>query len=250
MVLGGNTIHIDSDAMYESYLADYGLSHHLCIEIESEEEAQRSFDTSCDSWYAMETTDRHKSCRYGDKLDSSLLHSCRQIFNEANLVRYYSNTFSFRSDRLQHLNRFCQKTPSRYKSVIRSAHVYFELHSAKHDGDCRYYVESQGRNELLRRISNHMRCLQRLYISIELRPPPDLISDFEFQVPAESHLLKSISQYARLDLATVTVTVCDDRFYSGAIRSEIQKMSQYRWTLAQKQEWSLSLRNQLLSQRR
>ncbi len=247
LILGGHTIHIDSKAIYQREFAVYGLSHHLCLETQSEEDVQNCFDTSSDCWYAVETIDRHENCRDGNKLDSSLLHSCRQIYNEANLIRYSSNTFSFRSDRFSHLNKFCQQTPSRYKSVIRSAHLYFDIQEAGYDIDVNFNL--QGRNELLRRISNHMRGLQRLYINIEFWPWPNRISEFEFQVPTESHFLKSISQYAKLDLATVTVTVCDYKYYENE-GFGINNMCPYRWTLAQKQEWSQCLRNQLLSQRR
>lgn len=174
LVCGGHTIHLD--------LGRKHISHHLCCAVLSEGEAQERFDTSKAVWYAPETAHRHQNCnshtrcspncveclaysKSGNcqtkKLETNILYCCRQMYLESEFVPYYANTFSF--GLISSLDRFLGKIPERYRTVIRSIHVDFMIFPGNQCSrwDWEHSLET---------VALFLKTLQRLYITIELRP--------------------------------------------------------------------------------
>ncbi|KAM0798064.1 hypothetical protein BDR22DRAFT_974751 [Usnea florida] len=241
LVLGGQTIHIR-----ENYARGPRerrvLSHHLCYEQASEEEVQMAFDSSDAAWNAPATFDRHQKCYYMSRpgtLESSLLQSCRQIYNEANIVRYYSNTFSFQSDFFQCLKLFYRQVPARYRNAIRRLHLTIELrHGAR--PEAREWADLFQWADLFRTLSHRSRGLRRLYLAINFCEHSLGYDLSLYQPPSQSHIVSCMLQEAKMRLEIATVTIDED------FRQEKPYMNDFIWTMAQKQETSQYLRRALL----
>lgn len=256
-VCGGQTVHMDVNQRGD------GFSHHLCREELSEEEVQKKFDTSEAVWYVPETADRHIGCcahRYpnegcstcfrpsckprppNEMLETNILHCCRQMYLESQFVPYYANTFSFSYARM--LGHFCRQIPGRYKTVIRSLHVELKITVGGKE-------DTEDWNMDFQIATTSLKCLQRLYISMELFSS-ELWPCPKDQIPAEKSMLCHILEAGKLDLKVATVILWDSHIKDEWFRMQWSKHEEKkyerleRWTLAQKQEWSRYLRNALL----
>ena len=260
-VCGGQTVHMCWGQRGNR------LCHHLCRKELSEEETQKKFDTSEAVCYVPETAERHIGCcthpfnnydcptcksfdtRDGkpgrpptEMLETSILHCCRQMHLEAQFVPYYANTFSFSNGRL--LVQFCRRIPEPYKTVIRRLHVEVKI-------SARGCQDTSDWNLAFQTVTTSLKCLQRLYISMELIfsgpwPCP------EGRVPAVKSMLSHILQAGKLDLNVATVVLWESLnrdswdliSWSDYQMNEFERLQ--RWTLAQQQEWSRYLRRALL----
>ncbi len=254
-VCGGQIVHMNTAQR------GGGLSHRLCHEELSEEEAQKKFDTSEAVWYVPETADRHTECcarrdpiAFGpafmnsyklppnEMLETNILYCCRQVYLESQFVPYYANTFSFYSAGL--LRQFCCQIPWRYKKVIRSLHMELKI-------SVRGNEDTEDWNRAFRTMTNSLKYLQRLHISMELVSSVVWYCHAD-RVPAEKSMLSHILQAGKLDLNVVTVVLWDSHFrdewsrmqWFEDVENEYERLE--RWTLAQKQEWSRYVRNALL----
>ena len=250
-VCGGQSIHIDK--------TKGRLSHQLCAARISELEAQKIFDASQAVWYAPETADRHMGCRchtrllqdcalcrpyskyFGSRsgtLETNVLRCCRQMYQEAKLVPYYANTFSFAS--AMSLCRFCQHIPEPYKTTIRSLHVNLIVFvgGPRRRSDWEMAFET---------VATSLTGLKQLHINMELCPGKEDIPH-ENQGPVEeSYIMNHILLLSRLDLKLVTVVLSDSHFTHEWYGTRMdEREARERWTLAQKQEWSGYVRKTLL----
>ena len=240
LVLGGQTLHIITKSKDPSSRARqcHGLSHHLCDESESGPKDQRWRVSSGATWFSPATLYRNNwGAMYG-MLESSLLRCCRQIYNEANIVRYYSNTFVFRVGGPQCLKLFYQQVSAKYRNAIRRLHLnIFILYGAKSPDPNEW-------SDAFRIVSNHMNGLQSLYIAIDLCPYVYSYPWLRYEPPNDSCILKCILQEAKSNLKVARIIVVDDPF--NAWRYFLPKHWTFPWTTEQKREWSQYLRKTLL----
>ena len=237
--LGGQTIHI-TENFARGPCERLALLHYLCNEPESEENNQIAFDSSDAAWNAPATSIRHEKCYGGwsGGLERSLLQSCRQIYNEANIVRYYSNTFSFQADVPACLKLFCRQVPARYRNAIRRLHLNIDIRDGAH------LYESQQCAEMFRTLSHHLKGIQKFYLTINLVQSFHGYDMFLYQPPSESQIVRSMLQETKMNLKVATVTIGEDTsdaWGNPGMRDD------HLWTMAQKKEWSQYLRGALLS---
>ena len=196
-----------------------------------------AFDSSDTAWNAPATFDRHQKC-YGYRrpgtLDSSILQSCRQIYNEANIVRYYSNTFSFQSDFFQCLKLFYRQVPARYRNAIRRVHLTIELRHFALPSEAWEWAD------LFRTLSHRSRGVQRLYLAINFSLHSLNYDLLLYQPPSQSHMVSCMLQEVKMSLKVATVTIDEDS------TQEEPYMIDFMWTMAQKKETSQYLRRALL----
>ena len=234
LVLGGQTLHIIMKSQYREGRHRRVPSHHLCSERESEENAQTAFDSSDAAWNAPATLHRHVRCYNGFQgdvmLEKSLLQSCRQIYNEANIVRYYSNTFSFLILYPHCLKLFYQQTPARYRNAIRRLHLDIDICHGARDSESREWAD------VFRILAHQSKGIQRLYLSINLTPCFLDYQLFLYQPPSESQIITCMLQLAKMNLKIATVTIGEYHDLEA----------NYLWTMAQKKELSQYLRKALL----
>ena len=173
-------------------------------------------------------------------LENSLLQSCRQIYNEANIVRYYYNTFSFHIGYPERLKIFCRHVPTRYRNAIRRVHLSIDIRKGARPSEARKWAD------MFRTLSQHLQGIQGLYLTINLVP---IFLDYElflYQSPSESQIVSRILQEAKMNLKVATVTIDEDPrcTWDNPVLTE----SDLIWTMAQKKEVSQYLRKALLRQ--
>ncbi|KAL2049453.1 hypothetical protein ABVK25_010248 [Lepraria finkii] len=120
VVCGGQFLHITKDLRL--------LSNHIRRAKTSEDRAQEKFDTGRGSkWDAADQINRHIHCKSSKKdeqnLSISILLSCRQPYNEARLLPYPTNAFSFSEPRIL-LNFVTTAMQSGALPAIRSVHLH------------------------------------------------------------------------------------------------------------------------------
>lgn len=171
-------------------------------------------------------------------LDFSLLQCCRQIYNEANIVRYYSNIFCFRLGYFECLEAFYRRVPARYRNAIRRLQLSIDICHAASPSEAKEWADA------FRILSHQFKGIQRLYLSIYLYPSPDDHYLFLYQPPSECHILNCILQEAKMNLKVATVTVDEDTWNGWDF--PVLKDFDCIWKMAQKKEWSQYLRKALL----
>ena len=249
-------MHLDKDTLR--------LSHRLCQAELSEREAQDIFAKSKEPWSASELMNRHELC-YDLKtifrgcydcatesdhvyephlgLDLVLLTCCRTIYHDAHSLIYSTNTFSF-------------TFPLRYRNVwdhdpfpdlVRMDAFLHRLHL---DIIVDYEGEEREWNHSFRYIAGAFRSLRYFHVDIEQRPfDTNTLKKWRFKKPADCTFLKDLPVLRVLKLKTVMITVADDHFlHSGGEELLAEDQGQYRWSMAQKQEWAAYMTRVLLRQ--
>lgn len=110
---------------------------------------------------------RHWNCSHSNHRDSTwaphkmninLLHTCRQIYNEARLIPYSTNTFSFNTPRnLRAFIRLLNQRKANVNQVIRSLRI--DLAYMNHD--------LHGWTQAFKAITRHMTLLERVFVSVD-----------------------------------------------------------------------------------
>ena len=111
------------------------------------------------------------------------------------------------------------------------------------------FVEEMLWNFSFRHIARYFRSLRYLHIGIEQRPSDiRFLVQWHFQNPAHCTFLKDLPVLRNLKLRTATVTVADDHFLHSLGKLWTEDGGQYRWSMAQKQEWAAYVTRILLHQ--
>ena len=240
------------------------LSHRLCQAEHSEREAQEIFAKSKELWSASEFMNRHELCYnlkmifrgFYDRaiesghvyephfgLDLALLTCCRKFYHDAHSLIYSTNTFSFTFP-LRYRNVWVHDT---FPDTVRMDTFIHRLHL---DIIVDYEVVERDWNHSFRYIAGAFRSLRYFHVDIEQRPIDiHTLRKWHFKKPADCTLLKDLSALRVLKLRTLTVTVADDHvLHSVGEELLAEDQGQYRWSMAQKQEWAAYMTRVLLRQ--
>ena len=253
-VLGGRLIHVDHK------LEEDNFYHYLCKAKMSEMEAHEIFAASTEPWSAPEIKDRHSTCDDGQTvwrscyectaqigpttalhagLSLSILRCCRQIYQEARLLTLSANTWSFACpyDFLVYWS-FGNSIPFTVDKMLAICQLH--LHIIIHD---KFDMENWG--EVFRQIARNFKSLRYFYINIE-----QLHLEHQhfkkWQERTEDSFWGSLMELGQLDLRFVAVTISDFHLLHSCFGSEKAKISEYRWTMAQKQECARDVEKVLL----
>jgi hypothetical protein len=277
---------------------DDKLDHTVCFQSVSEEAEQIVFDSASASWRDRSNQCPHRHCTYRDpinipfdrfhakevtKVDISLFHTCRQIYNEAKMVLYHSNTFSFRdSETLKRL------TQSPRLGSIRCLRLEISIGAQNGEYDDLSIPPSEDQildtffsslwKEALSMVVNKMRNLKYIHLDLD----QDLYRQPPFSRKVEDgggdEVTKWLLTLAKLPLKVATVTLRDEyrKLWSGAghwarydgweyddesdDQDEEVSEEEYdddfgdqfdevsgRWTMVQRQGWAGAVRDGLLS---
>ncbi len=173
-----------------------------------------------------------------------LLRCCRQIYQEARLIVFSANTWSFTCPvkALVFFDLMVKpKIPIEAKFVIRRLHLDLMVRSDSLEEDWGWFFSE---------IAENLKSLHHLSISIDQRPSVGwCLKQWQFEEPVESSFLRSLWNSRDLELRTVTITVSDPHIlHLGRKIFTAEDGRQYRWTMAQKQEWAEYMRRVLLRQ--
>ncbi|KAK3171937.1 hypothetical protein OEA41_004021 [Lepraria neglecta] len=255
LVCGGQFLHITKDLRL--------LSNHICRAKTSEDQAQEEFDTGLRSeWNAADEINPHIHCKPGKKdeqnLSISILLSCRQAYNEARLLPYSTNTFSFGEPRVL-LSFIAKAMQSGASLATRSVHLHMFI---KRDTD----VDAWRR--ALRLVSKELTGLQNVYIMMDQGFEPARhvgyvaqhyrrLDHDEFAKLDErwwTSLLASLDKLQKLPLKKATFVISDKGLevpWGKFVYWQIYQQSEmaYRWTLEEKRAWSKDVRQVILRQK-
>ena len=239
------------------------VSHSLCQAKISEMEAHNIFAAAKGSWNSADTIDRHHTCHNKSLinrscfqcpnnigpstephagLDVALLRCCRQTYHETHLLPFLANILSFTNSWSLWLSwtlGTISQVPVVTRFLIRRLHLDILI---------RYGCEEKYWNEILCEIAQKLKSLAFLYIDIEQRPSDySHLKEWQFKEPAGSSFLVGLRELRGLRLKIVTVTVADHHIlHTTRENLTAGKGRQYRWTMAQKQEWAAHIRRVLL----
>ena len=168
-------------------------------------------------------------------LDLSILSACRQLHEEANVILWTTNTFSF-EDGLS-LQNFIQGLHTTQSNKLTRMHIDVEWDLSR--------SEKQWREALQPSFVSKLNALQTLHITLDQDDMPIDMADFDRQFenrPPVPHPLLAMQTMA---LKTVTVVIGDRVFIPPP--GIIDELSVLRWTIEQKREVAEGLRSSLLN---
>ena len=250
------------------------LIHTVCSESVSEEAEQQIFDSPSAAWNNKSNKSPHRYCVFKDpvntppfggwadptpQLDFSFLHTCRQIYDEAILVPYKTNVFSFKDSKA--LTKFTQ-TP--YMSSIRRLRLEINIGVERERepyippwDDAKVLDTSlfSAWKQSLNRVTSQMTTLQYVHLDVEqdcYRKPP---FSQKVEVGGRDEVAEGLLILANLPLRGVTVTLRDE--YDGSfdegsdedVGDEFDQAADERsgrWTMVQRQRWATAVRDGLL----
>ncbi len=208
----------------------------------TEQAAQASFDSLQPPWIVDVSAYHHEDCysHNNPTLDLRFLHTCRQIREEAKLVYYSSNTFYLSDapyqDDFDAIEKFMNTAD--WASNVRSIGLHLNLSTYK-----RAHTD-----QVLRGITGKLTGLRYLHLVMEMKCPGGYNKEAEEKSKLTEHILCLGGPFLRA--ATVVISDAYDlSIFDGLLRAlqeDEEPLRHIRWTMAQKQEYSLFLRNALL----
>ncbi|KAI9722963.1 MAG: hypothetical protein M1812_001412 [Candelaria pacifica] len=284
LVLGGQLVHIE----YRSERRTVGreLFHRICGSTESEQatyklfneesenEASEDEDEDEDVPYmsrADSCEERHSECHWGgsedsERIDTTILLTCRQVYYEARFIPFSTNTFSITSAGI--LKQFLKELHPVQRNAIGGLHIEYIL-----TGSCDDFEPWED----LFTVENikSLKGLRRLHLCIEQQFHREIQHYRDMREEGFQEMcFQGILKLQRLPLEEVTVVMTDDEFgededeyrawkladmilcdagiYRGdanskelwAVYERLQE--KYRWTLAEKRVFCEKLKAQFL----
>lgn len=242
LVLGGNLLHIwrqqikserSNIRSTKGAIREQCFNHQICSSKVSEDEAYHYFEIEdSNNFYVKYTELRHlHCCPYMSwrpdivRMDVSLLHVCRQIYNEARYILYSNNTFSFNTPRnLRAFIHFLVQRGSDINEAVRSLHLDL-VHP---------YNDTNGWTQAFNAVTQHMTRLKTLYINVDQRPFWSTSSD---AIEKERSMRPVMNNLAILGKAPAksTMIILSDRFLARHPQTSIS--STQGWTMDEKRLW-------------
>ena len=173
---------------------------------------------------------RRRSRAATAKMDLSLLHACRQIYNEAQYILYSTNTFSFSTARnLRAFIHFLVQRHVDLNEAVRSLRV--DLTHPRND--------TNGWTQAFSAVTQHMTRLKALYIHVDQRPSWSTSFD---AIEKERSMRPVLNNLAILGKAAAesTIITLSDRYL--AQYPQHTTPSTPRWTMDEKRLWVQEVR--------
>lgn len=247
LVLGGNLLHIkwgktavERDVIHSTKegVEDQRFTNEICCAETSEEDTQYYFNVEDGSTILVQDTElRHWNCNHSDHRDSSfaphkmninLLHTCRQIYNEARLIPYSTNTFSFDAPRnLRAFIHLLNQRKVNVNQVIRSLRI--DLAYMDHD--------LHGWTQAFKAITRHMTLLERVFVSVDQRSDCPTSASTRQKKRAMWPVRKCLAALGKTPAQSIVIVLSDEYL---SILSELcinprpGESIRHRWTMEQK----------------
>ncbi|KAK3171946.1 hypothetical protein OEA41_004030 [Lepraria neglecta] len=250
LVFGGRVVHISQDQHHDILRWD----NRICYPKMTEEKAQEIFNNQKPNrWCGRDWPKRHETCHCRPfkiaprSVRTTLLRTCRQLYNEAKYIPYSTNTFGFRSPEVLH--NFISLTllhGTDHALAIRS--IMIEPQRVRHQRDCEW-------EEPLALTRRHFTNIEKLHVNFEQDRAKfeDIILEKPWlggNIAAHSQYKKmkaAVLQLDKLPIKHVTVIVDDWRAYERLeMDAHFMLEKGWRWTLAEKQEWARDVKEKLL----
>lgn len=253
LICGGNLLHFKFAPSVPSTKRKFRYS--ICTSKATEEQAQAGFESSTSPWFDESYAKRHEECcspklfcdssgRISRRitLDLRFLRTCRQIYEEAKSFRYNTNTFSFNDWNV--FEKFVRTVD--WVSDVRGIGLRI-LRGTNGDGPFS--------SETLSSISSKLDGLRWIHLDIDQL---HFSRSRRYRKEAEegSDLTKQLLRFGGASLKAATLVISDTGFCDPNCSETVQcsendarSLRKDRWTMAQKQEYSLFVRNAVLQRK-
>ena len=194
-----------------------------------------------DMWNADAIEDRHSAChyeRFSERISTTLLATCRQVYNEARQILYSTNTFGFKTpSTLDSFTRYLQYP--RLGRHLKIRRVYLDITVGAVDHVQRWkavIVDLISRFPEVHQISINIDRWSETGI-LGCRTP----SEFENRHLSGNELMSALLEIRKLSLNWATFVISD-----ADLADNRHGPTQCRWTLAEKQVWARYIKNSIL----
>ena len=167
-------------------------------------------------------------------LDLRILGACRQLYEEANVILWTTNTFSFEDG--PSLQEFIQGLHTTQRNKLTRMHIDLEWDSTS---------SKQWREALLPSLVSKLNALQTLHITFDQGYAAISIGDFFRGLQNQLEAPHPLLAMQTLALENVTVVISDRVFSQHPEISDDPNL--LRWTIEQKREVAEGLRSSLLN---
>lgn len=210
-------IHIPSNDSADYHSVTFKQRHKHCKSWDRENE--RFFDEEQRNSYRLMTAEERRK----PMLDLRVLGACRQMYEEAKMLIWTTNTFSFEDSTC--LKMFIDGLHPTQQINLRRMHIDFTWE---------FYTLIEWTRLLIPSFVSKLSFLRTLHVTM------DQYIEFPTWEPKNNaeDLIYLLSRMQGLPLQHVTSIIGDDIKSSGTLR--------YRWTIAEKREVAEGLRNRLL----
>lgn len=248
LVCGGQFLHVWGcwkDKKFE-------IHHDICRAVLSETTVEDLFYAgSSAQWSASAIEARHDGCTTTrgqfEKISTSFLSTCHQVYNEAWHVPYTTNTFSFRSCRtLDEFTNYLTKSESGHHLEIRRVHVDIVGCSF---AEAQWWNSTITRSLIPRLPEVHQISinLNWWYLAGVIRP----WTPAEFEAHSTSgghryHLMSALLELRRLPLKRTTFTISNSRGFNERQPLTDAEGRQSCWTFAEIQAWARYVKDSIL----
>ena len=159
------------------------------------------------------------------RMDPSLLHACRQIYDEARYILYSTNTFSFNSARnVRAFIHFLVQRGTDVNEAVRSLHV-----DLAHPN-----TDTNGWTQAFNAVTQHMTRLKTLYINVDQRPGWSTSSDAKEKEISMRPVMNNLAILGKAP-AKSTIIILSDR--DLARYPDSRTSSAQDWTMDEKRMW-------------
>lgn len=245
LVCGGQLLHVSH------YWPDNELKFdvEICQAALSEQAAEDLFHAETnDVWFAGAVENRHRACfagkRHPEKISTSLLATCRQVYTEARHIPYSTNTFGFwATSTLDEFTNYTKKLGHGHHLEIRRVHL--DVKVRKSDDERRWKAA------IAQYLIPRLPAVHRISINLDQSYATGVMgcrtpSEFENRHLSGNYLMSALLEIRKLSLNRATVVISDAGIIFGRRMDTDSVLIQYRWTLAEKQVWARYIKDSIL----
>ena len=253
LVLGGNLLHVKRDLKKserdvvrstKGTIKEQRFTNQICSSKISEMDALDYFKSQDGSSLFVEGIElrhsnchpsKHKSSTYiADRMNTNVLHTCRQVYNEARFIPYSTNTFSFATPRnLRAFIHYLTRRSVNVNQAIRSLHIDL----AYDNSDLHAWTQA------FKAVVQHMTLLEKVYINLDQRSTwPSINVDGDRHVFMH-RLLNCFAILGKTSTQSIEIIVSDRDLSSKFGRliawnpATQAQWAAIRWTVEEKREW-------------
>ena len=247
LVLGEQLLHVKRDwtvCSTKNFIKEQRFTNQICSSQTSEEDALDCFKSQKGGNLFVDGIElRHLNCYpskdksssyFPDRMNINLLHTCRQIYNEARFIPYSTNTFSF--DTPRNLRAFIHLLTRRSVNVnqaIRSLHINL----AYDNSDLHAWTQA------FKAVVQHMTLLEKVYVNLDLWPTWPTFSVDRDRDIAMQPVLNCFAILGKTSIPSIEIIVSDKHLsskYGGSAALDPATQAQWaeiRWSLEEKRKW-------------
>ena len=216
------------------------FTNQICSSQTTEKDALVCFNSQDGSSVFVEGIElRHSNCHPSmdksstytpDRMNINLLHTCRQIYDEARFIPYSTNTLSFNTPRnLRAFIHLLNRRSVNLNQAIRSLHIDLAYDNS----------DDHAWTQALKAVVQHMTLLDRVYVNVDQQTSWPRINVYGHSHMCMQPLLNYFDILGKLSTRSIEIILSDRHLSSkyGGWGSTIREgWAEFRWTMEMKRK--------------